>query len=202
MSKSLDNFFTVKEILDRYDPMVLRFFLAYTHYRSPIDFSDANLDEAREAFERLETFRISLERYSEFPEEEVEGLEEQIEANRLAFGRAMDDDLNTRVALTQVFELVRIGNQVMSEGRLSKRLHRILVDTFDELADVIGLEFSLVGGESAAILAGLVDYLIELRAEARESKDFERADGIRARLREMGVILEDGDKGTTWRLER
>jgi cysteinyl-tRNA synthetase len=202
MSKSLDNFFTIKEILDRYDPMVLRFFLAYTHYRSPIDFSDANLDEAKEAYNRLATFRLALARYSEFSDGEVEGLEEQMEANRLAFGRAMDDDFNTRIALTQVFELVRIGNQVMMERRLSKRLYRMLTSTFDELTGVLGLEFEMAGGQSAALLAGLVEFLIELRDDAREAKDFERSDAIRARLADMGVQLEDGADGTTWRIER
>ncbi|NOQ53312.1 MAG: cysteine--tRNA ligase [Thermoplasmata archaeon] len=203
MSKSLDNFFTIKEILDRFDPMVLRFFLVHTHYRSPIDFSDANLEEARQAYERLATFRLALERYTEFAEEEeVEGLEEQVEANRLIFGRSMDDDFNTRLAVTQIFELVRIGNQVMMDHRLSKRLHRILEDTFDELTGVLGLEFDLVGGEGASLVAGLVEYLIELRHEARDAKDFEKADGIRAKLKDMGVVLEDGAEGTTWRVER
>lgn len=202
MSKSLDNFFTIKEILDRFDPMVLRFFLVHTHYRSPIDFSDANLEEARQAYERLATFRLALERYTEFAEEEVEGLEEQVEANRLIFGRSMDDDFNTRLAVTQIFELVRIGNQVMMDRRLSKRLHRIVEDTFDELTGVLGLEFDLVGGEGASLVAGLVEYLIELRHEARDVKDFEKADGIRAKLKDMGVVLEDGAEGTTWRVER
>lgn len=202
MSKSMDNFFTIKEILDRFDPMVLRFFLVHTHYRSPIDFSDANLEEARQAYERLATFRLALERYTEFAEEEVEGLEEQVEANRLLFGRSMDDDFNTRLAVTQIFELVRIGNQVMMDRRLSKRLHRILEDTFDELTGVLGLEFDLVGGEGASLVAGLVEYLIELRHEARDAKDFEKADGIRAKLKNMGVVLEDGAEGTTWRVER
>ncbi len=202
MSKSLENFFTIKEILDRFDPMVLRFFLVHTHYRSPIDFSDANLEEARQAYERLATFRLALERYTEFAEEEVEGLEEQVEANRLIFGRSMDDDFNTRLAVTQIFELVRIGNQVMMDHRLSKRLHRIMEDTFDELTGVLGLEFDLVGGEGASLVAGLVEYLIELRHEARDAKDFEKADGIRAKLKDMGVVLEDGAEGTTWRVER
>ncbi len=202
MSKSLSNFFTIKEILDRYDPMVLRFFLAYTHYRSPIDFSDANMDEAKEAYNRLATFRIALERYSAFVEGEPEGVEEQLEANRLAFGRAMDDDFNTRVAITHVYEIVRIGNQVMAVGLMTRRLHRIFVDTFDDLTGVLGLEFDLVGGESAALVAGLVEYLIELRTEAREAKDYQKADLIRAKLKEIGVILEDGAEGSTWRVER
>jgi cysteinyl-tRNA synthetase len=202
MSKSLDNFFTIKEILDRYDPMVLRFLLAYTHYRSPIDFSDANMDEAKEAYNRLATFRIALERFSAFAEGEPEGVEEQVEANRLAFGRAMDDDLNTRVAISHMYEIVRIGNQVMAGGLLTRRLHRIMVDTFDDLASVLGLRFDLVGGEGAALVAGLVEYLIELRAEARDGKDFARADAIRAKLKQIGVILEDGAEGTTWRVER
>ncbi|MCK5415747.1 MAG: cysteine--tRNA ligase, partial [Thermoplasmata archaeon] len=195
-------FFTIKEILDSYDPMVLRFFLIHTHYRSPIDFSDTNLDEARQAYDRLATFRIGLERYTDFSDAEVEGLEEQVEANRLTFGRAMDDDFNTRLAVTQVFELVRIGNQVMMDRRLSKRMHRILTDTFVELTSVLGLKFDLVGGESAELVAGLVEYLIDLRHEARADKDFEKADVIRARLKEMGVVLEDGAEGTTWRVER
>ncbi|NIP37288.1 MAG: cysteine--tRNA ligase, partial [Thermoplasmata archaeon] len=86
-------------------------------------------------------------------------------------------------------------NQVMMEGRLTKRMHRILTDTFDELADVLGLEFDLVGGESAELVAGLVEYLIELRHDARATKDFEKADVIRARLKDMGVVLEDGPEG-------
>ena len=125
-----------------------------------------------------------------------------MEANRLSLGRAMDDDFNTRMAVTQIFELVRIGNQVMMEGRLTKRLHRIIEDTFDELTGVLGLEFDLVGGEGASLVAGLVEYLIELRAQARDQKDFEKADGIRAKLKEMGVVLEDGAEGTAWHVEK
>jgi len=202
MSKSLGNFTTIKEVLTHYDPMVLRFYLLNVHYRTELEFSGEGLDGAKEAYNRLSSFRVALGRAREFAAEDVEGLEEQIEANRLGFGKAMDDDFNTRQAVAHVFELVRIGNQAMASKVLSKRHHRILSEIFDELVGVLGLKMAGVEGVDAALVAGLVELLLELRDEARTAKDYKASDAIRARLRELGVVFEDSADGTTWRIER
>ncbi len=202
MSKSLGNFKTIKEILAHYDPMVLRFYLMHAHYRSEVEFSEPALDEAKEAYNRLSAFRVTLGRVREFAEADLEGLEEQVEANRLAFGRAMDEDFNTRQALMHLFELVRIGNSAMAGRQLSRRHHRVLSDVFDELAGVLGLRMAGVEGADAALVAGLVDLLLELRDQARAAKDYATSDGIRAKLKELGVVFEDSADGTTWRIER
>jgi cysteinyl-tRNA synthetase len=202
MSKSLGNFTTIKEVLTHYDPMVLRFYLLNVHYRTELEFSDEAIDGAKEAYNRLSGFRVALGRVREFAGEDVEGLEEQVEANRLGFGKAMDDDFNTRQAVAHVFELVRIGNQAMAGRMLSKRHHRILSEVFDELVGVLGLKMAGVEGVDAALVAGLVELLLELRDTARAAKDYKTSDAIRARLREVGVVFEDSADGTTWRIER
>jgi len=202
MSKSLGNFMTIKEVLSHHDPMVLRFYLLHAHYRSEIEFSEAGLVEAKEAYNRISAFRVALGRMREFAPEDMEGLEEQVEANRLGFAHAMDEDFNTRQAIMHVFELVRIGNQAMASKLLSRRHHRLLSDVFDELVGLLGLRLAGVEGADAALVAGLVDLLLELRDKSRAAKDYPTADAIRARLRELGVVFEDGAQGTTWRIER
>jgi cysteinyl-tRNA synthetase len=208
MSKSLGNFFTIKEVLERYEPMALRFFLVYTHYRSPIDFSDAAMDEATASFGRLKKLHKLLKDIvgdveegviPEFgaPDEDVLKLVFGIKKD---FTDAMDDDFNTRIAVTALFRLDNEVKELMKNERLDPKHAYVLLSILEELTDVLGLEFvheeAGIGGELAE---GLVQLLIELRAKAREDKDWAAADLIRDRLKELGIILEDGE-ATTWKL--
>ncbi|MBN1389364.1 MAG: cysteine--tRNA ligase [Candidatus Thermoplasmatota archaeon] len=211
MSKSLGNFFTIKQVLERYDPMVLRFFLVYTHYRSPIDFSDAAMEEAATAFGRLTRLHMLLkDTAGELEEGVIPDLGEPDEdVLKTAFGlrkdflEAMDDDFNTRVAIATFFEMDSKVKDLQKAGRLDRKHAYVLLSTMEELTAVLGLVFVEkegrgIGGELAG---GLVQLLIELRTEARSRKDWATADLIRDRLKGLGVRLEDGAT-TTWKLER
>jgi cysteinyl-tRNA synthetase len=209
MSKSLGNFFTIKEVLERYDPMALRFFLVYTHYRSPIDFSDAAMDEATASFSRLKRLHKMLK---DTVGEVEQGVIPEYGAPdddilKTAFGikkeftDAMDDDFNTRIAVTTLFKLDNEVKEIQRNGRLDQKHAYVLLSIMEELTDVLGLHFiheeAGIGGELAE---GLVQLLIELRANARKNKDWATADLVRDRLKELGIVLEDGDT-TTWKLE-
>ncbi|MGA1820461.1 MAG: cysteine--tRNA ligase [Thermoplasmatota archaeon] len=210
MSKSLGNFFTIKEVLEKYDPMALRFFLVYTHYRSPIDFSDAALDEASASFGRLKKVHWTLKAtvgevekgaIPDFGEPDEDVLRTAFGIKR-SFIEAMDDDLNTRVAVATLFQLDNETKELQKAGRLDRRHAYLFLSIMEELTDILGLVFvheeESIGSELAE---GLIRLLIDLRTEARQRKDWSTADAIRDRLKGLGIILEDGET-TTWKLEK
>jgi len=210
MSKSLGNFFTIKEVLERYEPMSLRFFLVYTHYRSPIDFSDAAMDEASASFGRLKRLHWTLKSIvgevergtiPDFGEPDEDVLKTAF-GIRKSFIEAMDDDFNTRIAVATLFQLDSEVRELQRSGRLDPRHAYLLLSIMEELTDILGLIFvheeESIGSELAE---GLIRLLIDLRAEARERKDWSTADAIRDRLKGLGIVLEDGDT-TTWKLEK
>ncbi len=205
MSKSLGNFFTIREILDRFPAEVVRLFLLSTHYRSPIDFSDRALVEARSAVDRVYTFLrqtapAAPQRWREAPAElvaAVEGLETD-------FDTAMDDDVNTAAALAAIFERVRLFNRVLTEGDgdAGRAVAAAMAAEVRRLGAVLGLfqddpeEWFHAGVDldEAQIVAKIAD-----RLAAREAKDWGRADAIRDELAAAGIVLEDGGGKTTWR---
>lgn len=195
MSKSLNNFFTIREVLDQYDSESVRFFLVNAHYRSQLNYNTDNIEAAKNALERLYTALRGLD----CPEVCTEaGIEYEAR-----FIKAMDDDFNTAEAIAVLFELVREMNQVrqtdlQKAAELGARLKRI--------AKPLGLleqdpEVWLKGGsKQAGELSGDdIDALIAERAEARANKNWARGDEIRDELTEAGIILEDSASGTTWR---
>ncbi|HHD16161.1 MAG TPA: cysteine--tRNA ligase [Euryarchaeota archaeon] len=212
MSKSLGNFFTIKDILGRFEPMVLRFFLVYTHYRSPIDFSDSALEEAGRSYERLRRLHELLsERIGEVEEGVIPDLGEPDEdvlkmaySFRKDFEEAMDDDFNTRVGVTVLFRMDQRIRDLDKEGRLDGKHSLALKHVMDEISGVLGLIYSRRDRDEGAeerFLPELVRILIDVRDEARKRKDWALADSIRDRLRSTGIILEDGET-TTWHLAR
>tara|TARA_R110002167_G_scaffold52042_3_gene150546 strand:- start:1207 stop:2619 length:1413 start_codon:yes stop_codon:yes gene_type:complete len=195
MSKSLGNFFTIRDILDSYDPEVVRYFLIMGHYRSQIDYSEASLKEARGALDR---FYHALRGIGE-ADEAV--LDNDFDAR---FRAAMDDDFNSAGAVSVLFELVREINRLKNQdtslaARMAAQLKR--------LAAVLGLlqqdpECYLQGGQAETGLSNTeIEGLIAERAEAKKSRDFARADAVRDVLKVQGVVLDDGRSGTTWRRE-
>jgi cysteinyl-tRNA synthetase len=191
MSKSLGNFFTIREVLKKYDAEVVRFFIARTHYRSPLNYSDAHIDDAKGALTRLYTALSDVDLGSETPAVDWD------EARAQRFREAMDDDFNTPLAMAELFDLA-------SEVNRTKSLQA--ARQLKALAGVLGLlerapqEF-LRGGRSEGGLgeAEIAD-LIAARAAAKKARNFAEADGIRAELLAAGVILEDKPDGTTnWR---
>ena len=188
MSKSLGNFFTVREVLEKYDPEIVRFFILRAHYRSPLNYSDQHLDDARQALTRLYT---ALKGIDAALLQEIDFTQDY--AKR--FGEAMDDDFNTPEAISVLFELANEVNR--SHSLEHARLLR-------SLAALLGLlerepERFLQSGGDAGISPEEIEERIQARKAARKSRDFAQADRIRDDLLEQGVVLEDGPGGTTWR---
>lgn len=196
MSKSLGNFFTVREVLKQYRPEIIRFFILSSHYRSPLNYSDEQLDEAHAALTRLYTALRG-----------VEIIETEIDADYKArFETAMNDDFNTPVALSVLFDLARELNKV-KDSNVSQAT--LLAKTLTSLASILGLlqdnpESFLKGREASS--DGLsneeVEQQIQARLDAKVAKNWAEADRIRESLKQQGVILEDmpGNK-TSWRRE-
>ena len=196
MSKSLGNFFTVREILVRYRPEEVRYFILTSHYRSPLNYDDEHLENARGALTRLYTALRGL------PEAGVDHVASGGEAFRARFHAAMDDDFNTPVALAVLFDLVREINRVRPQDETAAAA---LGAELRALGGILGLlqgdpETYLRGEEGETGLDdAAIDALIAERLAARKAKDWARADRIRDDLAAAGVILEDGPGGTTWR---
>jgi len=227
MSKSLGNFFTIREVLKKYDPETLRFFLLSAHYRSPIDFSDQNLDDAQSGLERLYGCLAALDEILdglapspvvvELENLTPVGLELQEKLNQFVprFVEAMDDDFNAAQALGVMFETVRSTNRFLAEMKeltpLSLSLITQVRNLFVEVGTVLGLFTTrpaawLEGIKSAKadkinITADEIERLIAERAEARGAKNFKRGDEIRDLLSEKGILLLDSAQGTTWNVK-
>lgn len=196
MSKSLGNFFTVRDVLKLYSGEVIRYLLISSQYRSPINYSDQGLHQAQAALERFYTALRDLD---------IEGAKELVNSRfEKAFCAAMDDDFNTPVALGVLFDLAReINRQRNDDLECAAQLGRLLV----KLGGVIGLlqgspEEYLQGTDDSAVDGALIDSLIVQRREARANKDWAMADQIRDKLVEMKVVVEDSADGSTWRIER
>lgn len=194
MSKSLGNFFTIREVLDKYPAEVVRYFLISSHYRSPINYSEDSLKEAAVRLERLYTALNGLQLADVQP---ATGTE--FEARFLA---AMDDDFNTPEALGTLFELVRTLNKARADGADDALALAALVKA-------LGSHLGILQDNPEAFLksGGDVDEawilsMIEQRQAAKAAKDYAGADKVRAELAERGVILQDSREGTTWRIER
>lgn len=189
MSKSLGNFFTIREVLKKYDAEVVRFFILRAHYRSPLNYSDQHLDDAKQALTRLYTALRGIEA------EDLDIDWQQPWASR--FKAAMDDDFNTPEAMAVLFDLANEVNKSRSAEVASQ---------LKALAGVLGLlqrdpELFLQGSQIAGdgYAPEQIELLIEQRLEARRSKNFAEADRIRKELLDGGVVLEDGPQGTIWR---
>ena len=199
MSKSAGNFFTVRDIIEKYDPQVLRFFMLSAHYRSPLNFSADLMEAARSGYERIVTsvenlnFLLNKASEEELTEEEKELLTEA-GAYVSKFDEAMDDDFNTADAISVIFELVKFANSNANDAS-SKTFLKALKDEIVELSDVCGL----IVEKEAEILDEDIEKLIQERQDARKAKNFARADEIRNELLEKGIVLEDTREGVKWK---
>ncbi len=195
MSKSTGNLVTVDEFLADHEADVLRMMVLNSSYRSPLKFSDETVGHAQRALDRL---RSALRPASPGATGEMpQGLEAQIADTRQGFSVSMDDDFNTAGALGHLFDLVRALNQARDNGASPEALgeaQRVIL----EFTRVLGLELERARGE-AGEAAPFVDLLIEVRGELRSQKLWALTDKVRDRLAELGVVLEDGKEGTTWR---
>jgi cysteinyl-tRNA synthetase len=213
MSKSLGNFFTVREVLKQFAPEVLRYFILASHYRSPLDYTDHNLNAAKSA---LDGYYLALRGV-------VPALASAADESETRFHEAMQDDFNTPKAFAELSSLATRLNRAKAAGDTSGASR--LAATLRRLGDVLGLlqqdpdeyfkksvilslapgsvsiegQASKVEITSSAISAAQVEALIERRTEARKRRDWPESDRIRDELRRAGVILEDGPAGTSWR---
>ena len=199
MSKSLGNFFTVREIGEKYDLQVLRFFMLQAHYRSPLNFSAELMEAAKNSLERIRTAAKNLQFLADHAEtEELRETEEKLltEAKEYVtkFKAAMEDDFNTADAIAAIFELVKYANQ-NTDRSSSKAYSQALLDELTTLCDVLGI---LVETKEE-MLDSDIEALIEERQQARKNRDFARADEIRDELLEKGIVLEDTREGVKWK---
>jgi len=187
MSKSLGNFFTIRRVLEQYDPEVVRFFILRAHYRSPLNYSNQHLDDAKVALTRLYTALRGLDL-------SVTSID-WAQAPAASFKAAMDDDFNTPEAFAVLFDLASEVNKIKSAATAS---------LLKNLAGIVGLlqrdpDVFLQGQSESSNLGLDVDALIVQRNEAKRTKNFAEADIIRKKLADVGIILEDSPEGTSWR---
>ena len=206
MSKSLGNFFTLEEIYKKYSPDVVRFFLISQYYRSPIDFSDDKLEEARKSLERFHNTLGNIEfllkglkagKKSTLPKAEDSSLLQAKEK----FMKVMDDDFNTARALGHIFDLVGKANKIISQGNPNLSFLLAAERALRGMGSLLGFvkEKAI---EKAGIDEFQIEKLIDERNAARESKDWKKADKIRSNLEKIGIILEDTPVGTRWKYRR
>ena len=196
MSKSAGNFFTVREISEKYPLQIIRFFMLSAHYRSPLNFSDTLVEAAKASLERILTAVDNIKTVMPGLTEETVAADE---ANLTAlaalvekYEAAMDDDLNTADAIAAIFEIVKLANTTVKEG--SKAYAEKLLATIEELCEVLGI----ITEKEEEILDADIEALIEERQAARKAKNFARADEIRDLLLEKGIVLKDTREGVKW----
>ncbi len=198
MSKSLGNFFTVREIGEKYDLQVLRMFMLSAHYRSPLNFSAELMEASKNSLERIINAVSNLNHLlgnasGELTEEEAV-LTKELDGFEAKFDEAMDDDFNTADAVSAIFELVRFANTSVDE-KSSTAFVQAVKDRLVKLCDVLGL----IVEKDEEILDEDIEKLIEERQAARKARDFKRADEIRDELQAKGILLEDTREGVKWK---
>ena len=211
MSKSLNNFFTVKDILEKYPAEVLRFFIIETHYRSPLDFSDERLKESQTSLNRLNTAMENVYELEKQKSGQASAVSKTLTEAALQakkdFYEAMDDDFNTALALSYMFALakeINIYYHAVTTGEIEHASGDFVQAkaVYEDMADILGIlvvDESTIAAEDTGIVEDLMKLIIELRQQARASKDWATADKIRDDLKAIGVTLEDSPTGIRWK---
>ena len=235
MSKSLGNFFLVRDILAKFSPEVVRFFLLSTHYRSPLDFDDEKLAAAGRGLERIKTsIRLLTEALAREEEMRGEGdgeagpgpaevpgkgkeaadsLKAALDEMKASFESAMDDDFNTALAISVIFDLARevnslvqqLGAKISLPEKEALQKAMALFNSFNEVTGIFKVDpagrilLEDTAAEKSGLTEGLLSLIIDIRQEARKKKDWATADRIRDGLKELGIILEDTPRGVRWK---
>ncbi|SCG85611.1 cysteine--tRNA ligase [Methanobacterium congolense] len=194
MSKSLGNFITIKELLKDYDPEVFRFFVLSTHYRSPIDFSSEILEQSRSGLERIHKLVETLNELEDTVPDTLDSDEDNIGKLyefKAEFLDAMDNDFNTPLALSSLFEFIRDVNREINHKNLSKKSVKEIKNLITEFGKILGFNFydTKIGGSD--VQDGLIEILKDTREKLRQKKEWELADDIRSKLGDLGINLED-----------
>lgn len=199
MSKSLGNFFTIRDITEKYEPQVVRFFMLSAHYRSPVNFSDALMAQAQSAMERVYNCIENLEFLKKSAQDRAENdgeklLLAELEKAKKRFTEAMDDDLNTADAISAIFDIVSAANKhLKADGGNSQGIIEKTLSYISELGGVLGL-FE----EKEKVASEEIEALIEKRNEARKAKNYQEADRIRDELKAKNIELKDTPTGVKW----
>lgn len=200
MSKSLGNFFTVRDVAEKYGYEPIRYLMISSQYRSPINYSVDIIEQCKASLQRLYTCRnnldFALENATDIVPENAEEIKKQLDSRREQFIEAMDDDLNTADGISAVFELVKDINVNVIDSK-SAELIKYAINLFDELTNVLGLVYNRDTGS----LDEEVEKLIEARQNARKEKNWAEADRIRDELKAQGIVLEDTPHGVKWHRE-
>ena len=196
MSKSLGNFFTVRDVAEKYGYEPIRYLMIASHYRSPVNYSIEVIEQCKASLARLYTCRdsIDFEAKNAADGELDSALVAQLDARREQFIAAMDDDLNTADAIAAVFEAVRDINSAIVGKNASAQTIAYAAKVFDELTGVLGLVYN----RKTEVLDADIDAMIEARTQARKDKNWAEADRIRDELKAMGIVLEDTPQGVKW----
>lgn len=198
MSKSLGNFVLARDLIAKYDPQVLRFFMLSVHYRNPINFTEELLQSAHNSFDRIKTAYQNLEHRKETSMDLVDHHTEwigRINELREKFEHEMDDDFNTANAISVLFDLAKEANVYLQLEQTSTDVIRKFQDTIVTLLNVLGINIQ----QEQQLLDEDIENLIEERNQARKDRDFGRADEIRDMLKSKGIILEDTPQGVRWK---
>lgn len=204
MSKSLGNFFLLRDILDKFDPKTVRFYLLSVHYRSPLDFDDEKLQVAQKGLERLKNAYTALQNglrmvSADASAEAATELQSEVRRAEEAFKEAMNDDFNTALAIASMFDLAKVVNTYMKQAALDEAALAVAKIAFDGMLSVIGIDFDQSGEQDGEAAEKIMQVIIGLRQQARSVKDFATADFIRDAMSTEGIIIEDTPQGMTWK---
>ncbi|MGL5984288.1 MAG: cysteine--tRNA ligase, partial [Cetobacterium sp.] len=205
MSKSLGNFFLLRDVLEQFEGRVVRFFILSSHYRKPIDFSDNELIQSKAGLERIENaISRAKEKLTSKPVQNGDNLGElfkSLESSKEKFLKCMDEDFNTAGGLGAIFELVKELNKALEENEISESGFEVINSVIDYIKNVMEDVFGVllkVEVQVGNMTTELIELLLELRREARDNKDWSFSDKVRDRLLEMGIKIKDGKEKTTW----
>ncbi len=208
MSKSLGNFFLLREVLEHYEGRVIRFFILGAHYRKPIDFSNNELEQAKSGLERIDNAMVRIKEVvasgAKADGRDLLMLDEYVSETKRKFVDAMDDDFNTAQGMGAIFELVKEVNKYMDDEKISESGIKSLENAGnfikEVMEEVLGITLKTENDNVSNLTGELVEYLLELRMKARAEKNWAMSDDIRDRLGAMGIKIKDGKDKTTWSL--
>ncbi|NMA89725.1 MAG: cysteine--tRNA ligase [Amphibacillus sp.] len=197
MSKSLGNYILARDLIEKYPPELIRFFMLSVHYRQPINFSDTLITQAKQGFDRIINGYQNLKyRLNHAIDSKAnQAYLERLKAIKEKFDQEMNDDFNTANAISVLYELVKEANLLLENAEVSKQELEQFIALFDQLFEILGLEIA----NEEQLLDAEIDQLLVEREKARQEKNFKRADEIRDLLKAQSIILEDTAQGTRWR---